>query len=75
MSKGIIRYLIDDRGFGFVSNSAGKDIFFHYSELDGAGSRILKEGQNVSYRVALSTKGLVTPNLTSSIFFQCLLDE
>jgi cold shock protein len=59
MTKGVIRRLVDERGFGFVSNNAGKDIFFHYSELEGVNTRILKEGQSVSYRVGLGAKGLI----------------
>jgi CspA family cold shock protein len=63
MTKGVIRRLVDERGFGFVSNSTGKDIFFHYSELEGVNTRILKEGQSVSYRVGLNAKGLIAKDV------------
>ena len=63
MTKGTIRRLVDERGFGFVSNNAGKDIFFHYSELEGISDRMLKEGQNVSYRVGLGAKGLIAKDV------------
>ena len=63
MTKGVIRRLVDERGFGFVSNSAGRDIFFHYSQLEGVNSRILKEGQSVSYRVGLGAKGLIAKDI------------
>ncbi|OGO32995.1 MAG: hypothetical protein A2Z29_07170 [Chloroflexi bacterium RBG_16_56_11] len=63
MTKGVIRRLVDDRGFGFVSSSAGRDIFFHYSQLEGVNSRILKEGQSVSYRVGLGAKGLIAKDI------------
>ena len=63
MTKGVIRRLVDERGFGFVSNSAGRDIFFHYSQLEGMNSRILKEGQSVSYRVGLGAKGLIAKDI------------
>jgi len=46
-----------------VSNSAGRDIFFHYSQLEGVNSRILKEGQSVSYRVGLGAKGLIAKDI------------
>ena len=57
MTTGVVRRLIEDRGFGFVSNSSGKDIFFHYSQLDGIKFNSLHEGQSVSYRVGLGVKG------------------
>ena len=63
MTKGVIRRLVDDRGFGFCSCSAGRDIFFHYSQLEGVNSRILKEGQSVSYRVGLGAKGLIAKDI------------
>lgn len=63
MTRGIIRRLVDERGFGFLSSSTGKDIFFHYSELDGASSQIIKEGQSVSYRVGLGAKGLIAKDV------------
>ncbi len=59
MTQGVIRLLVDERGFGFVSNDSGMDIFFHHSELEGIKFKGLKEGQLVSYKVGLGDKGLV----------------
>jgi CspA family cold shock protein len=59
MTHGVIRLLVGERGFGFVSNDSGQDIFFHHSELEGVKFGFLKEGQTVSYRVGLGDKGFV----------------
>ena len=63
MTQGVIRLLVEERGFGFVSNDSGKDIFFHHSELEGVKFKRLKEGQLVSYRVGLGEKGLVAKEI------------
>ena len=57
MTTGTVRRLVEDRGFGFIGNNSGKDIFFHYSQLDGIKFQALKEGQYVCYRVGLGAKG------------------
>ena len=44
MTSGVIRCVVGDRGFGFVSSDSGRDIFFHYSELSGVKFQSLKEG-------------------------------
>jgi CspA family cold shock protein len=57
MTTGTVRLLVEDRGFGFIGNDSGRDIFFHYTHLDGVKFQNLKEGQNVLYRVGLGAKG------------------
>ncbi len=58
MTTGTVRRLVEGRGFGFIGNQTGKDIFFHYTQLDGIKFQTLKEGETVSYRVGLGIKGL-----------------
>ncbi len=57
MTTGKVRRLVENRGFGFIGNNHGKDIFFHYSQLNGIKFQMLREGQNVCYRVGLGVKG------------------
>jgi CspA family cold shock protein len=57
-NSGIIRRVVKERGFGFVSSHGGKDIFFHQSQLQGVDFRMLREGQSVVYKVGLGSKGL-----------------
>lgn len=63
MSNGVIRLLDGERGYGFVSNNSGKDIFFHYSQLQGIKFQTLKKGQSVSYKVGLGEKGFVAKDV------------
>jgi len=58
MTTGVVKTLVDGHGYGFVSSNAGKDIFFHYSQLEGVEFQSLKEGQSVIYKVGLGEKGL-----------------
>ncbi len=63
MTTGVIRLVVGDRGFGFVSSNGGRDIFFHYSELNGVKFNSLRQGQKLVYRVGLGTKGLVAKDI------------
>jgi CspA family cold shock protein len=57
MTTGTVRRLVEDRGFGFIGNNSGQDIFFHYTQLDGIKFQALREGQSVCYKVGLGAKG------------------
>jgi CspA family cold shock protein len=63
MTTGVVKHLVDDYGYGFVSSNSGKDIFFHYSQLEGINFQSLKKGQGVSYKVGLGEKGLVAKEI------------
>lgn len=51
MPQGVIKKIVTDRGFGFISGDAGTDVFFHHSSVDDSGFDNLQEGQNVEYEV------------------------
>ncbi|MBN1909707.1 MAG: cold shock domain-containing protein [Pirellulales bacterium] len=51
MPKGVIKKLVADRGFGFISTESGSDIFFHHSAVADEGFDNLQEGQSVEYEV------------------------
>jgi CspA family cold shock protein len=59
MTTGVVRHLVGEHGYGFVSSNAGRDIFFHHSQLQGIKFQSLKEGQSVVYKVGLGEKGFV----------------
>jgi CspA family cold shock protein len=46
-----------DKGFGFITTEAGKDLFFHHSNVEGSGYEGLREGQKVSYTEGSGPKG------------------
>ena len=56
MAEGTIKR-ITDKGFGFIEDGSGKDMFFHSSAVEGARFEELREGQQVSYNVGEGPKG------------------
>jgi len=66
MTNGVVRRLVGEHGYGFVSNNTGRDIFFHYSQLEGIKFQSLREGQSVSYKVGLGAKGFVAKDVKVS---------
>jgi CspA family cold shock protein len=57
MHTGKIKRLVTDRGFGFISDSDGRDLFFHQSALVDAKFSDLTEGQEVEFEVEKTEKG------------------
>ncbi len=58
MAKGTVKWFDPKKGFGFVVNSDGKDVFVHYTSIDGEGFRCLRNGQIVEYDQFETDKGL-----------------
>jgi len=56
MAEGTIKR-VTDKGFGFIETGSGKDMFFHSSNVEGAGYEALREGQKVSYTEGQGPKG------------------
>jgi len=56
MSEGTIKRLTD-KGFGFISNGSGTDLFFHHSAVEGVRYEELREGQKVVYEEGAGPKG------------------
>ena len=57
MHTGKIKKLVRDRGFGFISDTDGREVFFHQSSLIDAKFEALSEEQNVEFEVEKSAKG------------------
>ncbi len=58
MAKGTVKWFDPKKGFGFVVNEEGKDVFVHYTSIDGDGFRCLRNGQMVEYEQFETGKGL-----------------
>jgi cold shock protein len=58
MAKGTVKWFDAKKGYGFVVNEIGKDVFVHYSSIEGDGFRSLKDGQLVEYEQVDGDKGL-----------------
>jgi len=66
MASGRVKWFSDKKGFGFIENSDGKDVFVHHSDISGDGFKTLSEGQEVTYEEVGSDKGLKATNVAKS---------
>ena len=57
MSKGTVKWFNNQKGYGFISDEAGNDVFVHYSGLNMEGYKTLEEGQAVEYDLTAGAKG------------------
>jgi CspA family cold shock protein len=57
MNKGTVKWFNAEKGFGFITTESGKDIFVHFSAIQGDGFKSLDEGQNVSFDITQGNKG------------------
>ena len=57
MAFGTVKWFNDAKGFGFITEEGGEDIFVHFSEIKGEGFRTLAEGQRVEFVPEESAKG------------------
>jgi CspA family cold shock protein len=61
---GVVKWFNDGKGFGFITpDSGGKDLFAHFSEIQGTGFKSLAENQRVEFEVRQGQKGLQASNI------------
>jgi CspA family cold shock protein len=63
MPKGRVKWFSDAKGYGFIQQEDGTDIFVHFSAIQGDGYKTLDEGQAVSFEVTQGPKGLQAANV------------
>jgi cold shock protein len=63
---GTVKWFNGDKGFGFIEREGGKDVFVHFSAIQGDGFRNLQEGQKVEFTVEQGPKGPQATNVTMS---------
>ena len=57
MASGVVKWFNEQKGFGFIEQDEGDDVFLHYSAISGDGFRTVFEGQRVEFDVGQSPKG------------------
>lgn len=62
---GTVKWFNDDKGFGFIAQEGGKDVFVHHSAIQAEGFKTLKEGQTVTMEVVQGPKGPQAENVTA----------
>jgi len=62
--EGSVKWFNDEKGFGFIEQDGGKDVFVHHSAIMGNGRKTLREGQKVTMEVSVGPKGPQADNVT-----------
>ncbi len=57
MPKGVVKWFNEKKGFGFITNEDGSDVFIHYSGIVGDGFKTLAEGSQVEFEIENGDKG------------------
>jgi CspA family cold shock protein len=66
MAVGHVKWFNPEKGFGFIRQENGEDVFVHYSAISGEGFRTLEEGQKVEFEITKGPKGLQASNVTKA---------
>ena len=66
MAQGLVKWFNDAKGYGFITQEDGQDVFVHYSAVQGSGFRSLAEGDRVEFEVTRGPKGLQAANVKTA---------
>ena len=63
--KGTVKWFNNQKGYGFICDEEGNDVFVHFSAIQGNGFKTLAEGQNVEFEIQDGQKGPAAVNVTA----------
>lgn len=63
MARGIVKWFNDRKGYGFISQEEGDDVFVHFSSIEATGYKTLSEGDNVDFEIEQSDRGPEAKNV------------
>jgi cold shock protein len=63
MAQGRVKWFNDSKGFGFITQEGGEDVFVHFSAIQAQGFKSLAEGDKVEFEVSRGPKGLQAANV------------
>jgi len=63
VATGVVKWFNADKGFGFITQDGGPDVFVHFSAIDGSGYRNLEENDKVEFEVTAGPKGPSAANV------------
>jgi cold shock protein len=66
MKTGTVKWFNDSKGFGFLTQEHGEDVFCHFSAISSNGFKSLAEGERVTFDVVKGSKGLQAANVTKA---------
>ena len=64
MAEGVVKWFNDKKGFGFIEQEDGDDLFVHHTAINSEGFRTLNEGDQVSFEIEESDRGPKAVNVT-----------
>jgi CspA family cold shock protein len=64
MAQGIVKWFNERRGYGFIEQEDGPDVFVHHSGISGEGFKSLREGDSVTFDIEQGQKGPAAVNVT-----------
>jgi len=65
LAEGVVKWFSDKKGFGFIEQDDGPDVFVHYTGIEASGFRSLAEGDKVTFEIEQGQKGPAAVNVIS----------